>query len=76
MSESEIGANEIVEWLDKQSDFSLEMQVFSHTHKEGFQTVENGGTYEDPVTYLPRQFDIRAKAWSETGHKRCVKLAV
>ncbi|MEO0928985.1 MAG: hypothetical protein AAFY63_24400, partial [Cyanobacteria bacterium J06643_13] len=58
MSEYAISAEEINQWLDSQSDFSLEMRVFSHLLSLDFH-AEHGGTYSDPVTDKPRQFDIR-----------------
>jgi len=76
MSEQKIGPDEIIKFLDDQSDFTLEMKVFSHTKSQRFQKVEHGGTYEDPATQLPRQFDIRAQAYSDLGRNRCIKLAV
>jgi hypothetical protein len=75
MSENEIGPDQIIEWLDSQSDFTLEMQVFSHTQSLGFH-AEHGGTYEDPVTKRPRQFDVRAIARNGTQNKCSIKLAV
>jgi len=68
----EIGPSEITEWLDNQSDFTLEMKVFSHTNTLGFE-VEHGGTYSDPVTEKPRQFDIRCIVRRDN---KSIKLAV
>lgn len=68
----EIGPSEITKWLDSQSDFTLEMKVFSHTSTLGFE-VEHGGTYSDPVTDKPRQYDIRCTVRKEN---KAIKLAV
>ncbi len=72
MSKEEIGPAEITEWLDNQSSFSLELKVCSHASTSGFE-VEHGGTYSDPVTDKPRQFDIRCIMRKE---HRAIKFAV
>jgi len=56
--EYNISSEEIMEWLDNQSDFSLEMKTVSHLISKDFK-VEHGGTYSDPISNRPRQFDIR-----------------
>ncbi len=72
MEEKAISENEIKQFLDSQSDFSLEMKVFSYLTEIGFQ-AEHGGTYTDPVTEKPRQFDIRStrRVWNKV-----IKLTV
>ena len=72
MNENAINAEEIEQYLDSQSDFTLEMRVFSHLLSLGFY-AEHGGTYSDPVTDKPRQFDIRCKIANDN---EIVKLAV
>ncbi|MEM8676347.1 MAG: hypothetical protein AAGF83_21150 [Cyanobacteria bacterium P01_G01_bin.67] len=72
MSENAINADEIKQWLDSQSDFSLELKVFSHLLSLDFY-AEHGGTYSDPVTNKPRQFDVRCRLKSKN---KIVKLAV
>lgn len=53
-----ITSTEIEKWVDADSDFGFELQVFSslmlHCSK-----CEHAGTYKDPVTKKLRQFDIR-----------------
>ena len=61
MAPREITGDDITQWLDGRSDFSLEMQMLSHLNKLGLE-AEHGGTYSDPVTNKPRQFDIRCHA--------------
>ncbi|MCB1099885.1 MAG: hypothetical protein KDN22_30235 [Verrucomicrobiae bacterium] len=67
-----IDKDDIASWLDSQSDFALEMKVFSLTTSLGFE-AEHGGTYSDPVTDRPRQFDIRSVGRNEN---RSIKLAI
>lgn len=67
-----ITAKEIIEWDDAQSSFSLEMRSFQHLISNGYE-AEHGGTYSDPVTGKPRQFDIRCKM---RKRNRIVKLAI
>ena len=50
---------EIEKYLNSQDDFALEMQIYSLALSLGYET-SHGGTYEDPVTKKPRQYDIRA----------------
>ncbi len=50
---------DLIEFLDEQSDFGFEIQVLKKLRRLGFE-CEHGGTYIDPATEKPRQFDIRA----------------
>ncbi|MEL7078908.1 MAG: hypothetical protein AAGM46_23665 [Cyanobacteria bacterium J06582_2] len=50
----------------------MEMRVFSHLLSLDFH-AEHGGTYSDPVTDKPRQFDIRC---SFRDKNKIIKLAV
>lgn len=50
---------DLAEYLDSNSDFGFELLVLRAFKELGFQ-CEHGGTYQDPVTGKPRQFDIRA----------------
>ena len=54
-----IGPPDLIEFLDTYSDFAFEIAVIKVLCSCGFQ-VEHGGTYIDPATKKPRQFDIRA----------------
>ena len=72
MKDKKIGPEDIAEWLDKQSGFTLEMKVFSHTSSLGLE-AEHGGTYSDPITDKPRQFDIRC---TRRDKHVAIKLAV
>jgi hypothetical protein len=56
----EIVASDINEYAEKSSDFAFEQRVFCELITQGFD-AEHGGTYVDPVTGKPREFDIRAK---------------
>jgi hypothetical protein len=53
-----IKIGDMTEYLSGQDDFRLEIAVL-RSFKSRELTVLHGGTYEDPVTKLPRQFDIR-----------------
>jgi hypothetical protein len=55
-----IGADEIGNFLNEDSDFSFEMQVLHLLNKEGLR-CQHGGTYHDPKTEKIREFDIRAQ---------------
>jgi hypothetical protein len=58
-TEHVITADDLSEYLSGQDDFALELFVY-HTAKQlGFGAM-HGGTYTDPVTKKPRQFDVRA----------------
>jgi len=54
-----IVAADLVEFLDSQSDFAFEIRVLNSLIALGFE-CEHGGTYDDPATNKPREFDIRA----------------
>jgi hypothetical protein len=51
--------SDIEAYLQGYSDFSFELQVLKELNDLEFQ-CEHGGTYEDPITNKPREFDIRA----------------
>lgn len=59
LKDIQITAREIAEFADNSSDFGFELKVLSQLSALGIE-CEHGGTYEDPVTQKPRQFDIRA----------------
>lgn len=63
---------DLINFLDTQSDFAFELKTLKILNENGF-CCEHGGTYHDPVTRKPRQFDIRAtKVWKDL----CMQLAV
>lgn len=51
---------DLAEYLQSESDFSFEMQTLSLLQRMGLE-CEHGGHYEDPVTGLSREFDIRTQ---------------
>ncbi|MDR7194579.1 hypothetical protein [Luteimonas terrae] len=65
-------STEIARYLSAQDDFALEMQVYSLALSHGYE-ASHGGTYEDPVTKKPRQYDIRANT-SREDHR--IDLAI
>lgn len=67
-----VGHTDLREYLGNHSDFSFEIRVLNSLVKCGF-ACEHGGTYDDPVTQKPRQFDIRA---TQCFGNRFVRLAV
>ncbi len=54
-----IGQNDLLEYLEGDSDFSFELEVFKELVDRGFYCSHNG-TYDDPATKTPREYDIRA----------------
>lgn len=75
-------AKHIVQCLDSSDDFAFEMKVLNVLRTENLGktdlTAEHGGTYVDPITGLPRQFDIRVRCRrSDCGsHSCCLKMAI
>lgn len=63
---------DLIEFLNDQSDFSFEVQTLRVLIERGFR-CEHGGTYDDPATDKPREFDIRA---ARVFGKRFLRLAV
>jgi len=57
-----IVAKDLKDFVDNNSDFDFEMKVLAQLRSLDFE-CEHSGTYQDPVTYKVRQFDIRAKKW-------------
>lgn len=58
LSDNPISVEDLREYLQGQDDFRLELATFRLFKSRGL-SVLHGGTYEDPVTKLARQFDIR-----------------
>ena len=52
-------SSDLIEYLDSHSDFSFEIETLKELIQRGF-TCEHGGTYTDPTTQKPREYDIRA----------------
>lgn len=67
-----IGQGQLTDFLENHSDFSFEVNVLNALAGLGF-SCEHGGSYEDPVTKKPREFDIRA---TKDFGKRIIHLAV
>jgi hypothetical protein len=67
-----VGKQDIVDFLDKEADFSFEMKVLETLRHNTFQ-CDHAGTFVDPITEKTRQFDIRAR--HEVGVYR-LRLAV
>lgn len=64
--------DDLIEYLNNHSDFSFEIETLKELIKLGF-SCEHGGTYEDPATQKPREYDIRATRRIEG---RVLRLAV
>ena len=67
-----ITTSDVEEYLATQDDFALELFVYNQARSCGLNAT-HGGTYEDPVTKKPRQYDIRV--WSENNYRR-IDLAI
>jgi hypothetical protein len=74
LSDKPIAAADLSEFVRDHDDFSFELEVLSVTQGLGFPAT-HAGSYEDPVTGKPRQFDIRAKIDSGDGALR-LRLAI
>jgi hypothetical protein len=53
-----IGRADLIEFLDNSSDFAFEIRTLQLLHEAGFH-VDHGGSYDDPATHKPREFDFR-----------------
>jgi len=58
LKDNPISVSDLNEYLSGQDDFRLEIAVLKNFKKRNLEVL-HGGTYEDPVTKLARQFDIR-----------------
>lgn len=54
-----IDATDIDRYISTEDDFNFEIEVFNAFKTLGIYAT-HGGTYDDPVTSKPRQYDIRA----------------
>jgi hypothetical protein len=68
----DINKADLIAYLQDNSDFSFEVQTLNALVGLGF-TCEHGGTYKDPATKIPREYDIRATRQME---QRFLHLAV
>jgi hypothetical protein len=67
----EIGEADLLEYIENESDFAFEIRVVKELMQYG--DLSHGGTYIDPNTQKPRQFDIRMSILDES---RVIRLAV
>jgi hypothetical protein len=65
-----VGSREFIEFLNTTSDFAFELRCLERLSQVGFQ-CHHGGSYVDPVTKKPRQFDIRAQREDKILRVRC-----
>lgn len=63
-----VTSSDLTEYLASQDDLALELYVYSTARSLGLSAT-HGGTYEDPVTKKPRQYDIRAH-----GHRKARRI--
>lgn len=68
----EIVGTDLSEYLNDHSDFAFELLVLKTLTEHGF-TCEHSGSYDDPATEKPREFDIRA---TKTIDGFIVRLAI
>lgn len=59
LKQTPISGADLIEFLNNQSDFSFEIQTLRSLNDRGF-LCQHGGTFDDPTTKKPREFDIRA----------------
>jgi hypothetical protein len=55
-----IDVSDLVDYLDSTSDFDFELRCLQQLAKIGYE-CDHSGSYDDPITNKPRQFDIRAR---------------
>jgi hypothetical protein len=70
--DTDISQRDIEEFLETQDDFALEMFVYRVASEIG-ANPRHGGTYTDPVTLKPRQFDVRVN-FERSNHR--ISLAI
>lgn len=59
LSDTEIGSEDMLEYLDGYSDLHFELDTLQMLRGCDFE-CEHGGLYQDPITSTLREFDIRA----------------
>lgn len=72
LTSTPVSQADLNDFLNDHSDFSFEIQVLHALIDRGF-SCEHSGTYDDPSTDKPRQFDIRA---TKVFDKYLLRLAV
>ncbi len=60
LKQDRVTDTDLVGYLAEVSSFSFEMDCLEFLSGTGFK-CDRGGTYWDPVTNKPRQFDFRAQ---------------
>jgi len=68
--DNSIGQKDLEEHIAGSDDFLFEMEVLKSLHTNfgfGQPLIEHGGTYTDPATRKPRQFDLRLTAFAGQG---------
>ena len=60
LSREQLKEADLQEFLEKESSFAFELETQLALIGRGYE-CEHGGTYHDPVTSKPRQFDLRAR---------------
>lgn len=61
-----ISPADLLQFVESQSDFAFELRTLEWLNANGF-ICEHGGSYNDPATGKPRQFDIRAVRFNGEG---------
>lgn len=74
-----IKAEDLSKYLNECSDFAFEQRVFQSLRKARYQ-AQHSGTYSDPATGIPREYDIRASKkvidrWETSSHQ-FIRIAV
>lgn len=68
-----ITADDLAEYVATRDDFNLELYVYRTARELGLSAT-HGGTYEDPITNKPRQYDVRASG--RIGNQFRIALAI
>ncbi len=69
LKDGAISEGDLTAYLDTQSDFAFELEVLRLLEEHGFD-CEHGGSYDDPVTQVPREFDLRSTRTIDKFHFR------
>ncbi len=75
LKQDPIKEKDILEYAESYSDFAFELKVLEKITKLEFQ-CEHSGTYTDPITGKPREFDIRALRKTSFKNFRRVRLSI
>lgn len=60
LKKDKIETAKMIEYLEKSSEFAFELKCLELLNSISFE-CQHGGSYTDPLTNKPRQFDIRAE---------------